>query len=92
MKSIYDYPTVEILEKCVKMTKHDIERHIKKGVQIYTISDYLGMLEDNGVLQDELESLEMTKEEYAEMLKNGYSSDIDAGTWNGLDYVIVYCL
>ena len=92
MKSIYDYPTVEILEKCVKMTKHDIERHIKKGVWIYTISDYLGMLEDNGLLQDELEALEMTKEEYAAMLKEGYNAFIDAGTWNGLDYVIEYCL
>ena len=92
MASIYSYTTEEVLENCINMTKYDIERHIKKGVWIYTVADYLEMLEDNDLLQDELETLEMTKEEFAEMLRSGYNSEIDAGTWNGLDYVIVYCL
>ena len=92
MKIIYDFEVRTVLENCTGMTQHDIEKAIKKGVQIYTVADYLQVLKDNCVLDDELEVWNMTEEEYAEFLKSGLNSEIDAGTWNGMDYVIEYCL
>ena len=93
MTNIYTLTEKEALKKITRMNSADIERHIKKGVQIYTVADYIEMLEGNDLLEDELEAKDMTVEEYAKMLKAGYEADgIESGTCEGMDYVIEYCL
>ena len=92
MKTIYDFEVRTVLENCTGMTHRDIEKAIKKGVLVHTVEDYLQVLKDNCVLDDELEAWNMTEEEYADFLKSGIKSFIDSGTWNGMDYVIEYCL
>lgn len=88
MKTIYNFSKKEVLSNL--MNKEDVKHYLKKGnFIIYTFSDYISMLEDNGFLEEELNG--RTVEDFKKDMEH---DDIDAnhrsGYYEGCDYVVEF--
>lgn len=89
--SIYEFNKKEVLES-TGMSKRDVEKWLPDGEStIYSVSDYIEMLDGSGILEDELNG--RSKEEYIKDLESGsIHGDIDSGIYNGCSFVIQYRL
>lgn len=92
--TIYDFEKREILENCTKLTAHDINKYMNdEKCTVWSISDYIQNLEDNGLLEDELAERGQTREQFQEDLQAGKApEDHESGIYNNCPYVIEYCL
>lgn len=78
--------TREILKAC-GLTEHDIKKHMKDGVFIYTLSEYVEEVNSNDNFDDE------EKEELIAAATTGRGlGSMDKVTVNGVDYIVDYVL
>lgn len=88
METIYDFNSEEILSNL--MNREDVKYYLKKGnFTIYTFNDYISILKDNGLLEEELNG--RTLEEFKEDMENdNIGADHRSGYYHGCDYVVEF--
>lgn len=95
--NIYDFSKEEILKNTQNLSKFELKEALEnpEKVTIYSVSDYINDLKNNGLLENELEYWNVDNvNELSNLFKTGISSGdgIDTGIYKGCDYVLEWCI